>query len=313
MDVDRAIAIGRDGAESSPDVDVAWSQAHASRVLAREVDRLRTLVATPLCPGCRQPIGDDGPHWRVRGGPWWHYRCTDEAPPVTAVELLHEALDASTTDDRCDEEWVRTLAARVIASARTPAEEHLHELLYQAWGVIANAGMKVGWGWDSEHPEWVAAAERWRDTWHATLPSPIPARARTVEQIAASQQRANAEADAGLAAALGAGTAAPDGERLRAAIDHLETSEAIRGADDALRVVFAEMDRLRALAARSPQPAGRCGAEPPRAGKRLADITSCTLPARHTGWHHDQNSRAEWGRAWVDGDGAAAEPGGEPT
>lgn len=78
------------------------------------------------------------------------------------------------------------------------------KLLYDAWTVIANAGMKVGRVWDSEHPEWVAAAERWRDAWHATLPTPIPARARTVEQIVADQKRANAEADSGLAAALGA-------------------------------------------------------------------------------------------------------------
>lgn len=38
-------------------------------------------------------------------------------PRLSSAEVLQEALDASTTDDRCDEEWVRTLAERVIAAA----------------------------------------------------------------------------------------------------------------------------------------------------------------------------------------------------
>lgn len=38
-----------------------------------------------------------------------------------------------------------------------------------AWAVIANAGHKQR-GWDSEHPEWVECAERWRDEhWHPSL------------------------------------------------------------------------------------------------------------------------------------------------
>lgn len=35
-------------------------------------------------------------------------------------------------------------------------------LLELAWGLIANAGQG---DWDREHPEWKAAAERWRDRW----------------------------------------------------------------------------------------------------------------------------------------------------
>ena len=43
------------------------------------------------------------------------------------------------------------------------------DLLYEAWAVIANAG---GGNWqDNESPEWVEAAERWRDRWHGTLES----------------------------------------------------------------------------------------------------------------------------------------------
>jgi hypothetical protein len=40
------------------------------------------------------------------------------------------------------------------------------DLLYRAWTVIANAGHHRG-GWDVEHPEWVEAAEKWRDAWLA--------------------------------------------------------------------------------------------------------------------------------------------------
>lgn len=33
-------------------------------------------------------------------------------------------------------------------------------LLYEAWCLISNAD------WQKANPEWVAAAERWRDKWH---------------------------------------------------------------------------------------------------------------------------------------------------
>ena len=44
----------------------------------------------------------------------------------------------------------------------------LEDLLMAAWGIIANAG---GGDWDTQTPEWKAAAERWRDRWHAVLPA----------------------------------------------------------------------------------------------------------------------------------------------
>lgn len=46
--------------------------------------------------------------------------------------------------------------------------EALDDLLYRAWAVIANAS-----NWladDSQSSEWVGAAIRWRDDYHATLP-----------------------------------------------------------------------------------------------------------------------------------------------
>lgn len=61
--------------------------------------------------------------------------------------------------------------------------EILLDLLLDAWGVIANAGVHRG-NWDAEHPDWVEAAEKWRDRWHLVtgvtsldgplLPNPAP-------------------------------------------------------------------------------------------------------------------------------------------
>lgn len=74
-------------------------------------------------------------------------------------------------------------------------------LLDLAWGVITNAGLH-GDGWLGEHPEWVQAAVRWREDYHAYLGMerlPVP----SVEEIAAQQVRSRAEAEAGLREALG--------------------------------------------------------------------------------------------------------------
>lgn len=81
---------------------------------------------------------------------------------------------------------------------RNTNPDDLHTLLHSAWGLIANAGTHVGRGWDSEHPEWVAAAERWRESFHAAA-GLTPGRARTVEEIAEQQERDNAATDAVLA------------------------------------------------------------------------------------------------------------------
>ncbi len=45
-------------------------------------------------------------------------------------------------------------------------ETHGDELLEMAWVIIANAG---GGNWETQSDEWVTAAERWRDEFHATL------------------------------------------------------------------------------------------------------------------------------------------------
>jgi hypothetical protein len=45
----------------------------------------------------------------------------------------------------------------------------MDDLLMAAWGLIANAG---GGDWSNETDEWRAAAARWRDAFHASLPTP---------------------------------------------------------------------------------------------------------------------------------------------
>lgn len=42
------------------------------------------------------------------------------------------------------------------------------DLLYVAWTIIANAG---GGDWTTQTDEWVAAAVRWRDRFHALIGS----------------------------------------------------------------------------------------------------------------------------------------------
>jgi len=64
-----------------------------------------------------------------------------------------------------------------VCEQDTPAPA---DLLYEAWGVIANAR-----DWlltDDQSQEWVDAAERWRDKFHDTLSTPY-ARQKDVEQF----------------------------------------------------------------------------------------------------------------------------------
>lgn len=42
------------------------------------------------------------------------------------------------------------------------------DLAYWAWTIIANVGHKIG-GWGAQDPEWVSAAERWRDAFHESI------------------------------------------------------------------------------------------------------------------------------------------------
>lgn len=49
-------------------------------------------------------------------------------------------------------------------------ERELLDLAESAWGIIANAGGGV---WAKESEEWVRAASKWRDKYHALL-SKIP-------------------------------------------------------------------------------------------------------------------------------------------
>jgi hypothetical protein len=43
--------------------------------------------------------------------------------------------------------------------------QELWDCLEMAWVVIANVGVHKE-GWKGQHPEWVKAAEKWRDDYH---------------------------------------------------------------------------------------------------------------------------------------------------
>lgn len=47
---------------------------------------------------------------------------------------------------------------------REQKPERISECIEDAWAVIANVGHRQG-GWEEQHPEWLAAAKRWRDRW----------------------------------------------------------------------------------------------------------------------------------------------------
>lgn len=84
--------------------------------------------------------------------------------------------------------------------APSASAETAEDLLHAAWGVIANVGHRVG-GWEDQHAEWVQAAVRWRENYHAHRgleARPVP----SVEEIETQLARTRAEAEAGLRAAL---------------------------------------------------------------------------------------------------------------
>lgn len=101
---------------------------------------------------------------RLYASPWRCY-CGAKPPLEGSTDWWHDAHVADLV-----------LAEGVLPDAR-PSEPSLpkeivmtetqEDLVEAAWGIIANAGQG---DWDREHPDWKAAAERWRDRYHATLP-----------------------------------------------------------------------------------------------------------------------------------------------
>jgi hypothetical protein len=84
---------------------------------------------------------------------------------------------------------------RRAAPTKTEGDaDDVEDMLYEAWVVIANAN-----GWDSPS-EWRAAAERWRDRWHAYLGStkPVPPKPETdVEDTPSAERPPGCDCDAG--------------------------------------------------------------------------------------------------------------------
>ena len=62
--------------------------------------------------------------------------------------------------------------AEAIAQEITLELQGVTDLLYRAWGVIANAGRDItneGNGWENESEEWRQGAVRWRNDFHELL------------------------------------------------------------------------------------------------------------------------------------------------
>jgi len=53
-----------------------------------------------------------------------------------------------------------------VAELAAQKFDHLFDLLEEAWGVIANVGVH-GDSWKGQHPDWVAAAKKFRDGYNA--------------------------------------------------------------------------------------------------------------------------------------------------
>lgn len=99
-------------------------------------------------------------------------RFTDLSSHLAAIEYQLET---------ARERWHETEDKLAASEARVGELENSEEL---AWGMIANA-----WDW-VKNPEWIQAAERWRDNWMASLPeapgafpeAPTPAAAEEMEK-----------------------------------------------------------------------------------------------------------------------------------
>ena len=120
---------------SSPDIQI--------QRLREQLDEARSWARHGYEIGQRSLLWSDygvAPAWLTEGWPT-HFETDPATKLITQLdELLLHYRTPSVGVDHCD-------------------------LLDTAWGVIANVGTRSG-GWDTEHPEWVQAAERWRDRWH---------------------------------------------------------------------------------------------------------------------------------------------------
>jgi glutathione S-transferase len=118
------------------------------RLLREQLDEARSWARHGYEIGQRSTLWSDhgvAPQWLTEGWPN-HFNADATTKILTQLDEL------------------------LLHYRRPPAGSDHCDLLDTAWGVIANAGMHNG-GWDHEHPEWVDAAERWRDRWHELLKS----------------------------------------------------------------------------------------------------------------------------------------------
>lgn len=94
------------------------------------------------------------------------------AEKTLALRKIREASMWANAAIACRQEiGERPWAARAVSITVTSVEATeppAGDLLDLAQAVISNAGLHQG-GWHNLHPEWVMAAQRWRDQYHAWL------------------------------------------------------------------------------------------------------------------------------------------------
>lgn len=112
--------------------------------------------------GSVRPIDDPENGLAFNGdGAWFTPITVDPAAPPPFRRIFHDyTADPATGDETPEGE----------PDDAPPAEFDVGAALEAAWGVIANAGGRLG-GWNAlQDPEWTSAAQRWRDdVWHPWL------------------------------------------------------------------------------------------------------------------------------------------------
>lgn len=112
--------------------------------------------------------------------PWTDHDGTELGGQVDCAALAEQI--AASVDGWCHgchaereaSGWTDALCGDHRESVSPDDDAQPDDLLYTAWGLIANA---AGGDWDEADrlsPGWKAAAVRWRDAWHATFPVSEP-------------------------------------------------------------------------------------------------------------------------------------------
>lgn len=112
---------------------------------------------------------------------WWHTQRKRERIIAESISMVNQTLTGIEAREKAFEKGVSSVRLiRCLKHRDVPQQNSTvldggsecgictvngrDDLLYAAWGIIANAG---GGDWDRETFEWIEAARKWRDKYHA--------------------------------------------------------------------------------------------------------------------------------------------------